>query len=132
MGGTLGDLDLLPDMSPVDGFDVPPMPDRARQVPLMTMRTALIIAGIIIILVCAFVLFFVYAVASMVAPELDGSAYWTEVFTKMFALEVGGAMAIPALTGILMGLVLVVVGVLTTGKRAKKGSTAESHDKSST
>jgi hypothetical protein len=110
----MSDLDGLPDMSPIDEPELPWMPDRLPRSPRMTIAMMMILAGIVLTLLCGFLLFVVFGLASMV-PE-DDPGYWSVVLDRMFGAEYGGWVAIPASMGFLLGVILVVLGGFKVGK----------------
>jgi hypothetical protein len=111
----MDDLDRLPNMSPTDDPRIPLMSGRAARPLRMTTPRRMILGGMTLTLVCGLLLFFVYGLASMVLE--NNAEYWSLVLGRMFGLEHGGWVAIPALFGMLLGVVLVVLGLVKAGKR---------------
>ncbi len=114
----MDDLDRLPNLSPMDEREIPPMPRRAKRPKQMTLSIAMILAGTVLILVCGFLLFAVYGPASKaVGDDPESSA---RVLGWMFGIDQGGWVAIPASFGILLGVAFVALGLVKAGKRRRE------------
>ena len=110
------DLDRLPGMSPANEAIVPTRV--ARRGPTASMLPlGMVLSGIGILLLSGFFLLWVFALASM-TDDTDPN-YWSEVLNKMFGLQYGARVAIPASFGLLLGIASVVLGIYKAG--AKRG-----------
>jgi hypothetical protein len=102
-------LDRLPRMTPVDEPAVFSGAGGVRRGFRMTKQELVIVSGVVLILSCGPLLFFVYGLASMVPP--DDPLYWSHVLATMFGLKYGGWVAIPSSFGLLLGIGLVLLGI---------------------
>jgi hypothetical protein len=109
MGDLPDDLDRLHKMSPIDGPEIPPRSARVRRPPWMTRQIGMVLTGVGLILVCGFLLFYAFELASMTNP--NDPDYRSEVLGKMFGLEYVGLVVRPATFGLLLGLALIVFGI---------------------
>jgi hypothetical protein len=109
-------LDRLPKLSPIDGLDTQQIPDRFRRLSRQSKQARLIISGAGVTLVCGSILMWCIGLASFPPPAESANWPVTVVLSRTFGLEEGGRVTIPALLGLLGGLVLLVSGFYSIGK----------------
>ncbi len=102
-------LDRLPRMTPADEPAVFSSAGGVRRGFRMAKQELMIVSGVVLILLCGSLLFFVYGLASMVDP--DDPLYWSHVLATMFRLKHRGRVAIPSSSGLLLGIGLVLLGI---------------------
>jgi hypothetical protein len=112
----MGDLDRLSRMMPVDEPVVPPTDPWSRR-SWRTIRAVMVLAGVVMMLVCGWILFIILGQALLlVDPELSGSAYWSEVSSRLFGPRFWRWLISPPCWGFVLGIVLVVLGLLRPGR----------------
>jgi hypothetical protein len=82
----------------------------------MGKRAVLLTTGTLLVILGAWPLFFIYAFASMVPPDLDGWDYWSLVLGKMFNFSDAGwisllsTLVVAAGSGLFLWGLVVLVG----------------------
>ena len=84
----------------------------------MTMPIAMILTGIVLMLVCGFLLFAVYGLAGKAAGDDPESS--SRVLGWMFGIDHFGWVAIPGTLGILLGVTFVALGIVKAGMRRRE------------
>ena len=112
-------LDRLTRLGPVNEQAIPLKVDAARRKPWMTKREKLVVFGLALIVLCGFLLFCTFELASMTDIDPSDPRYWPEVLSMMFSREYGGTLAIPASLGLGLGIALLCIGIFRTGRSGK-------------
>jgi hypothetical protein len=80
-------------------------------------RLVWMVLGLLLILLGAMPLCYIYAFASMVPPNLEGQKYWAEVLSRMFNFSDAGYVSSACAAMILGGLVSMILALFAKRPR---------------
>jgi hypothetical protein len=80
----------------------------------MGTRAVCVTVGLLLMILGGMPLFYIYAFASMVHPDLKGWDYWSEILRRMFDLSSAGSMSVLSSLIVLIGCGFFLWGLFST------------------